>query len=106
MHGKLDYAVDEEDEYEEHDDYYYEDEYEDADSYTAEECKEYKQRARHEQAAAMYTDEMPANVILQEWETVDVEDFGGSDANYARMVDEEPKAGPFTCFVDALNFLK
>ena len=58
--------------------------------------------AHHEQAAAIYNVEMPANVALQEWKTVDVEDLGGS---YARMVNEEPKAGPFACFVDALNFL-
>ena len=53
----------------------------------------------------MYTAEARASA-LKEWETVEVEDLGGSGAEYARMVEEEPKAGPFACCADTLNFFK
>ena len=47
-----------------------------------------------------------ADIVLQEWETIGVEDYGGSGAEHARMVGEEPKAGPFACFNDAFNLFK
>ena len=46
------------------------------------------------------------DIVLQEWETIGVEDYGSLGAEYARMVDEEPKAGPFACFNAAFNFFK
>ena len=53
----------------------------------------------------MYTAEARASA-LQEWETVEVEDHGGSGAEHVPMVGEEPTAGPFASFADTFNFFK
>ena len=111
----------------------YEDDGRFAAAYTAD---EYTDRARYEDAAAIFAsgghadglngyipaDELVsdaqalrldkwasrrgADTVLEEYEIIEVEDYGGSGAEHARMVEEEPRASPFAFFKATVLFFK